>query len=142
MLKGKNVSRRIKIETHASVLTLDDILLLFESNQHKIKQKNDTNENFEFGVVNKTRYWKIETYTLNLGRIDCEVVLSNSWLQRPNGKHYFYEQQSTVKWNPKGKRNLPKCMSSYDVGPLLQQCHTKTNLHVRLVVDRIIEICK
>ena len=142
MLKGKDISRRIKIETHSSVLGLDDILLSFESNQHKIKQEIKPDKKFEIGIVNKTRYWEIVTYVLNLGWIDCEVVLSDSWLQRPNGEHYFYEQQSTVKWNPKGARKLPQCLSSYDVGPLLQYGRAKTNPHVRLVVDRITEMCK
>jgi len=140
MLKGPNVSRRIKIGTYASGLTLDDILFLFECNQHKIKQENNTDEKFEFGIVNKTRYRKTVKYTLNLGWICCKAELTDSWLQRSNSKPYFHEQKSMVKWNLESRQNTSRQFSSYDAGPLLQQGVT-TSTRVRQTVDRITEMC-
>lgn len=140
MLKKSGISHRIRVETHMNVLTLDDILGLFENNQQKIRQKNDTGDRFEFGILNKTRYWKTVKYVLNLGWIYCEAQLVDYWLEHVNGQRYFHEQKSVIKWKSTCKRGTPQCMSSYDIGPGLS-VGFRSNKHVRSTFDKIANIC-
>ena len=138
MKRKYKLSHVIKTLSHPNEITSDDVLNLFKTNRQNIKQIHTNGHRFEFGIVNKTRFWKCVTYLQEKNGLSCKAEVLDTWFEDSNGQHYFHEQISNLEWV---YGNNKHCISSYDIGPMLS-VGFKSNPQVRNIVDKIAETYK